>query len=202
MSTLKAQCGFVKFDIPVGGKFPLQQYKEILASLQNVLNFMGLISVASIPFSELNDKDNKNYGSEWLQNFRKIIGEANLTTQSITTLLSLLSASVADGNPLPPYVRVPEPYLLAERLGKLDEDILSIRHIAEPGYASFAVIQIGTKNLIDDLKKLLDGVKDLVGELDFSYHIISTADASKTAPEETLTYTASHSSNPIRSKQD
>jgi hypothetical protein len=111
----------------------------------------------------------------------------------VTTLLSLLSSSITNGNPLPPYVRVPAPYQLSERLDNLDRDILSIRHIAEPGYASFSVIQIGTKSLLDDLQKLLDGVRELVGELDFSFHVISTSDKSKEDSEETLTYTTSRS---------
>ena len=186
----------------MGGKFPLKQYQQIQADLQNTLNFMSLISVASVPFSELSGDDRTSSGSEWLQNFRKIIGEAKLTSQSITTLLSLLSASVTDGTPLPPYLRVPEPYMLTERLEQMDKDILSIRHIAEPGYASFAVIQISTKTLIDDLRKLLEGVKKLVGELDFSFHVISTVDASKNISEETLIYTHTRSTDGVRSKQD
>ena len=202
LSGLRAQSGFIKYDIPVGGKFPTECYNQILRDLANVMNFMSLISIASMPFSELNDKDDWGDGSEWLRNFRKIIGEAKLTSQSVTTLLSLLSASVTDGNPLPPYLRVPEPYMLTERLESLDKDILSIRHIAEPGYASFAVIQIGTKSLIDDLKKLLEGVRELVGELDFSFHTVSTADPSKNVSDETLTYTNSRPLGLSRSKQD
>lgn len=65
------------------------------------------------------------------------MNEANLTSQTVTSLLSLLSSSVTNGNALPPYLRTPEPYALAERLENIDRDILSVKHIAEPGYASF-----------------------------------------------------------------
>ncbi|KAK3708565.1 hypothetical protein LTR37_011460 [Vermiconidia calcicola] len=202
LSGLRTQAGFVKYDIPVGGKFPLARYTEVIQNLQNVLNFMSLVSVASSSFTELDRRGRDQSSSEWLYNFRKIIGDANLTSQSVTTLLSLLSASVTSGNPLPPYLRIPEPYMLSDRLEKLDTDILSVRHVAEPGYASFAVIQIGTKSLLDDLKSLLHGVRELVGELDFSYHVISTSDASKDGLEETLTYTQSRASGQERNKQD
>lgn len=122
----------------------------------------------------------------------KVYGEAKLTSQSVTTLLSLLSSSITNANPLPPYVRVPAPYQLSERLASVDKDLLNIRHIAEPGYASFAVIQLATKSLLDDLQKLLDGVRELVGELDFSFHVIRTTDKSEEdSDEETLTYTTS-----------
>lgn len=56
----------------------------------------------------------------------------------------------------------------------MDHDILSLKHIAEPGYAAFAVMAISTRCIHMDLERLLAGVKRLVGELDFSFHIVST----------------------------
>jgi hypothetical protein len=82
---------------------------------------------------------------------------------------------------------VPEPFRYTEKLDEMDRDLLSIKHIAEPGYASFAVTQLGTKCVIDDLKGLLEDVKDLVGELDFSYHVVSTTDDAEDV-EETVTF--------------
>lgn len=96
---------------------------------------------------------------------------ASHTTSTVTTLLSLLSASLSNGQPLPPGLVAPSPYGLAESLDQLDSELLSINHVAEPGYAAFAVIQIGLTSLIDDLQDLLDEVRDLVGEMDFSYGV-------------------------------
>lgn len=56
----------------------------------------------------------------------------------------------------------------------MDHDILSLRHIAEPGYAAFAVMAISTRCIHMDLQRLLEGVKRLVGEMDFSFHVVST----------------------------
>lgn len=204
LSGLRAQAGFVKFDIPIGGKFPREQYQKIIGLMQSTLDFMALVSIASQAFPDLDHKtDNREHGSEWLANFRKLIGEANVTSESVTTLLSLLSASVTSGSPLPPYLRVPEPYLLAQKLDEMDQDILSVRHIAEPGYSSFAVMQIATRCMIDDLRKILQGVKELVGELDFSYHVVSTNDPSRHESEETLTYTkGGQAQNSNKTKDD
>ena len=58
--------------------------------------------------------------------------------------------------------------------------------MAEPGFAAFAVIQIGTKCIGDDLKALLEDVRDLVGELDFSFHVVSTQDDSARTSRSTL----------------
>ena len=66
----------------------------------------------------------------------------------------------------------------------MDHDILSLRHIAEPGYAAFAVMAISTRCINMDLQRLLEGVRKLVGELDFSFHVVSTEGSS--GSEETL----------------
>lgn len=200
LGELRSQTNFVKYDIPTGGKFPIELYKELISNVHSVLNFMALISVASIPFADLDNGKAQEHGSKWLRDFRKVIGSVALTSQSVTTLLSLLSSAINSGNPLPPYVRVPEPYQLSQRLDASDRDILSIRHIAEPGYASFSVIQLGTKCLLDELQRLLDGVKDLVGELDFSYSL--TNNESTEVSQETLTYTTSRTNTTKTGKTD
>jgi hypothetical protein len=191
LDSLQAQSGFVKFDLPIGGKFPHAEYQSIIALMRSTLNFMALVNLASGTFAELEGVDKANveeHGLIWLSNFRRLIRETNVTSEAITTLLSLLSASVTNGSALPPYVRVPEPYLLSQRLDELDNDILSVRHIAEPGYSSFAVVQIGTRLVIDDLRKILRVVKELVGELDFSWHVVGTGKEGKDGEEEMLIY--------------
>ncbi|RMY32427.1 hypothetical protein D0865_14734 [Hortaea werneckii] len=179
LTGLRTQVSFVKFDIPIGGKFPRERYQAIISQMQSALDFMVLISLASSAFNDLQRLDDRHHGSEWLANFRRLVNDAHVTSETITTLLALMSASVSNGSALPPYLRVPEPYQLTQRLDEMDKDILSVRHIAEPGYSSFAVIQIGTKCMLDDLRKILAGVKELVGELDFSYHVVSTASSSR-----------------------
>ena len=134
---------------------------------------MALIGYASQTFAESGNESN----SQWSQDFRALIRGANVTSHEITSLLSLLSAAVRNGQALPPYLAVPKPYALSDRLEKMDPDILSIRHINEPGYAAFAVMQISTRCVVADLERLLRAVKELVGELDFSFHVVSTEGA-------------------------
>lgn len=201
LSGMRTRTGFIKFDIPLGGKFPKEKYKTIIEEMQSMLNFMALVSYASTSFQDLQSQPgDSEHQLEWLNTFRKLIGETNVTSQAISSLLTLMSSSVANGQPLPPYLRVPEPFRYTERLDEMDKDLLSVKHIAEPGYASFAVTQLGTKCVIDDLKKLLEDVKDLVGELDFSYHVVSTADSQES--EETLTYGANDGTESGAKKTD
>jgi hypothetical protein len=84
--------------------------------------------------------------------------------------------------PLPPYLTPPTAYALSSKLEAIDRDILSLKHIAEPGYAAFAVIQISTRCIQMDVERLLGTVRRLVGELDFSFHVVSARGGS----EETL----------------
>lgn len=121
---------------------------------------------------------------QWFADFRRITTNTNITSHEITSLLALLSSSVTNGQPLPPYLRSPEGYQLSKQLQAVDHDILSLKHIAEPGYAAFAVMAISTRCIHMDLERLLAGVKRLVGELDFSFHVVSTKD--REGSEETL----------------
>ncbi|KAI7363165.1 hypothetical protein KC354_g6695 [Hortaea werneckii] len=142
LTGLRTQASFVKFDIPIGGKFPRERYQAILSQMQSALDFMVLISLASSAFDDLQQLDDRDHGSEWLANFRRLVNDAHVTSETITTLLALMSASVSNGSALPPYLRVPEPYQLTQRLDEMDQDILSVRHIAEPGYSSFAAFRL------------------------------------------------------------
>ena len=115
------------------------------------MNYMALIGYASQGFVD-SDEDS---ASKWSEDFRRLMLEANLTTQEITSLLCLLSGSIKNGQPLPPYLKTPKPYELTEKLETMDSDILSVRHINESGYAALAVVQICSRCIIGDLNKLL-----------------------------------------------
>lgn len=86
-------------------------------------------------------------------------------------MLSLLSASVTQGSALPPYIPLPEPYNLSHRLERLDKGILDAKHVEEPGYSAYAVLQVCSSLVGDDLRRLVEDVKELVGETDFEFHV-------------------------------
>ncbi|KAF2762797.1 hypothetical protein EJ05DRAFT_534275 [Pseudovirgaria hyperparasitica] len=176
---------FTKWEVPIGGRFPKDTYDSIIQSAQNIHNYSSLISFASRTYSAPSPSSSSpDNSTEWVSDFRRLTASIRPTSHAITSTLSLLSASVTNGLPLPPYMTVPHPYALAKQLEELDRDILSVRHVAEPGYAAFAVIQISARCLVEDLERLLRGVRELVGELDFSFHVVSTGDAGSS--EETL----------------
>lgn len=49
----------------------------------------------------------------------------------------------------------------------------------EPGYSAYAVMQVASSLVTDDLKRLVEDVKSLVGEVDFSFKVVSSEDSSE-----------------------
>lgn len=126
----------------------------MLINLVSILNYLALISYASknVAHGTPTSPDR----STWLEDLSRLVGSVSTTSQEITSTLSLLSNSVTNGSPLPPYLKAPKPYQLSGKLEELDEDILSISHIAEPGYSAFAVMQIASSLVSDELGKLIE----------------------------------------------
>lgn len=114
--------------------------------------------------------------SSWLADFRQLFASQQLNSQSTTSLLSIVSSAISTGKPLPPYLQVPGALQLSQQLERLDKDILNTRHMFEPGYAAFAVMQVATTMLADDLEGLLRETKKLVGEITFRVDVVREAD--------------------------
>lgn len=114
---------------------------------------MGLISYASNILRKKDEGDSAN--ASWLKDFSRLMHSVNVTSHELTSTLSLLSASVTNGNALPPYLEAPKPYGLSVKLEAIDADILDVSHITEPGYAAFAVMQIASSLISDDMNKLI-----------------------------------------------
>ena len=80
-----------------------------------------------------------------------MLSSVGVTSNKITSLLSLLSSSLSNAQPLPPYLEMPDSFQFAKRIEAIDRDILSIRHIAEPEYSAFAVMQIVSQSINTDI---------------------------------------------------
>ncbi|KAF2398667.1 hypothetical protein EJ06DRAFT_87904 [Trichodelitschia bisporula] len=167
ISRLKMYSQMTKWELMLGGKFPKARYDAIITAAENIASYTTLMGYSSSTF--LASAEFRK--SQWCRDFQGVMSSVRPTSHEITSLLSILSSSIISAQPLPPYLRAPAPYGLTSKMEALDRDILSVRHIHEPGYAAFAVTQISTQSIISDLEVLLTNVKELVGELDFSFHI-------------------------------
>jgi hypothetical protein len=142
------------------------------------MNYLSLMVYATQAWqAELGDNypnSKQETRRKWLTDLTHLIDNVRPTSHSITSILSLLSASVKTGSALPPYIQLPEPYNLSRRLEALDKGILDSRHVQEPGYSAYAVMQVCSSLVFDDLARLVDNVKDLVGETDFSFKVTTS----------------------------
>ena len=145
------------------------------------MNYVSLISYATEAWS--NSSEILYPGTDiavrrkWLNDLSTLVDSVNPTSHQITSTLSLLAASVREGFALPPYMQLPEPYNLNRRLEVLDKGILDARHVKEPGYSAYACLQVASSLITDDLARLVENVKDLVGETDFTFKV-SASDSS------------------------
>ncbi|KAL9022257.1 MAG: hypothetical protein Q9180_008569, partial [Flavoplaca navasiana] len=81
----------------------------------------------------------------------QLVRSVNITSQELTSTLSILSAAVTNGTPLPPYLQALQRYKLSTKLEAIDADILHISQITESGYAAFAVMQRASSLISDDM---------------------------------------------------
>jgi len=152
------------------------------------MNYLSLISYATQSWSRDGGSAYPNTipatRRAWLDDLSRLVDTIGPTSHSITSILSLLSASVSQGIALPPFLVLPESYNLSKRLEKLDRGILDARHVEEPGYSAYAVMQVASSLITDDLARLVDNVRDLVGETDFSFRVdVSDSSVDSTGSE-------------------
>ncbi|KAK5171787.1 uncharacterized protein LTR77_003423 [Saxophila tyrrhenica] len=176
LENLKTNSAFSSFQLRVGGRFPHEEYEELMSCMRRLLLWVSLASYASSDFDQVEEADAER--SLWAAEFRKVIGNSANTSNQITSLLSLLASSLSNGQPLPPYLRMPESFQLVRRLEHVNPDIVSVRHVAEPEYSAFAVMQVTSQCINTDVLKLVKHVKNLVGEIDFSYRAVKSSSAS------------------------
>lgn len=131
-------------------------------------------------------EEQSDHGDEWMSNMAQLLDSIAPTSHAITSILSLLSAAVTQGNALPPHLPIPKPFQLSRRLEQLDRHILDSSHVTEKGYAAFAMIQVCASLVIDDLTKLAAAIKDLVGESDFAFTVVSSSNSSTSDITESL----------------
>ncbi|OCL10610.1 hypothetical protein AOQ84DRAFT_374763 [Glonium stellatum] len=168
---------FISWEPTFGGKFPQETYDRLIGHTQNILQAMTVITLVSQSFQAFPpDSLSKAAPDSWLEGFKQLIASSWLASQEVTTLLSVISDAISAGKPLPPYFNAPQPVDLRQIISDLDANILSVKHVCEPGYSSFAVMQLALTMLADDLDGLLRETKTLVGEVDFSLDIVGMED--------------------------
>lgn len=136
--------------------------------------YLSLMSYATETWSKNFPNSRASTQRTWLNNLSKLLDGIAPTSHRLTSTLCLVSASVIQGTALPPYIQLPELHALDKILEGLDSGILDSKHVEEPGYSAYAVLQVASNLLRDDLDHLVCLVRDLVGEVDFSFKVVGS----------------------------
>lgn len=75
---------------------------------------------------------------------------------------------------MPPYLDVPSDTHLARQIHGDKADIITFQNLDEPGFRALAVIKLAQSCVTDSLTRIVEPVRELVGEVDFSYHIVDS----------------------------
>lgn len=158
LEAIRNHARFSRFEPSMNHDPHADLYKEIISEVDQVVSYMNLVIHAAT---------SEQGATSWLQNLSNLFEATDFTSSSMTTLLSLLSASLHNKRPLPPGLKVPEPYQLTRQLQSVSKEVLNLRHAGDPGYSALAVIEVTMSLINESLEKVLRCVKELVGEIDF-----------------------------------
>lgn len=176
---LRTHAKFARFEPQIGGRFPRETYDELITSMRNVFTYLNLIVYSSSAYTkdtEGQSQEEIDEEAQWLNDFREFAADTKVTSHELTTNLCLLSAAIRNSQPLPPYLQAPRPFSVGDKVEEVDPSLLSVQHFAHPCYAAFAVGEVASAFVTAEMAKITNLVKDLVGEVDFSFHVVSTAD--------------------------
>ncbi|KAJ6115361.1 hypothetical protein N7486_001139 [Penicillium sp. IBT 16267x] len=176
LTGLRMHSHFSTYEPPIGGKFPKQIYDNIISEIQRILTSMSLMAHATQSLEVLGiepaspDLDN---GDKWKARLAEIaLQSTDFNSHRITSLCRLLT--IANAQPLPPYLSTPDSFPLARQLHQIDDELLSIRHVRDPAFSTFVSLEVLRSVVSFGLQDLIDNVRKLVGELSFEFHVRQT----------------------------
>jgi len=138
----------------------------------SAVNYVTIIAYASDTFLAAHSSPAQ---SKWLRDFAGSRKNTNNRSYAIATTLALVTASIKNNQPLPPHLVAPRDVLLSEQLAEAEAaDMLHLSNVNQPGFRAFSTVEVAYSGLLDSIESILKHVRTLVGEVDFSYDIIST----------------------------
>ncbi|KAJ5885425.1 hypothetical protein N7495_009935 [Penicillium taxi] len=162
LTALRMHSHFTTFEPPIGGKFPKQIYDSMIGEVQRSLWSMSLMAHTTQSLEGLSaGKENASQETEdqdhWKEKLADIaLKSVDFNSHKITSLLCHLSAAIANGQPLPPYLSTPDSFPLARQMKKIDDELLNIRHVADPEFSAFVALEVLRSVISFSLQDLLE----------------------------------------------
>ncbi|GLB09893.1 hypothetical protein AtubIFM57258_005822 [Aspergillus tubingensis] len=88
---------FQRFDVPIGGRFPVGSYMSIMQEAMSIMNYINLLIYSTRSWPSLSHSSTST----------TVLASVSTHSRQVTSALLLLSASIKHGTPLPPYYQAP-----------------------------------------------------------------------------------------------
>lgn len=165
LEALKMHSHFASYEPPVGGKFPARIYDGMIAATQQSLSIVALMahigrtisSESSRRSASTSDTGPAESTNEWVSNLAAAaLSSTDFQSHTTTALLCHLGSSMMNGQPLPPFLTVSEPFPLAKQLQRLNFELLHIRNAKYPAFVAFIALEVLRTTFSNELKLLLE----------------------------------------------
>lgn len=173
---------WTSYEIPLGGKFPQQVYRSALSNVRTLTTCMALMTHAtrdiatSMPIlgsggdqEVMRSRSEANSVKEerWIHQLARATKSADFDAHTTSSVLCHLAGAISTNSALPPYLSPPRSFLLALKVREMDVQAMHIDNIRHPEFLAFATMEVAASLISRKLGKLIEDVKDLVGEIDF-----------------------------------
>lgn len=161
LNSLRMHSHFSTFEPPIGGKFPKKVYDDIISEIQRILTSMSLMAhttqCLNVLSLESSEQAGQKHDDQWMARMAEVaLKSTDFNSHRITSLLCLLSAAIMNSQPLPPYLSTPDSFPLARQMQKIDDELLSIRHIGDPSFSAFVALEVLRSVVSFSLQELIE----------------------------------------------
>ncbi|KAF3770583.1 hypothetical protein M406DRAFT_245783 [Cryphonectria parasitica EP155] len=111
--SIQAHTNFQKFEPSLGGKFPAEQYQDMIHRCTRMMNYFTLMSyiLTYAPKESVEESDRA-----WRRVLGEVLDEVTPLHVQMLSTLTLLSNALMSGQSLPPLMALPKPYEMTRRL--------------------------------------------------------------------------------------
>jgi hypothetical protein len=161
---------------------------------------LTIIAYASTSLSQSPKSTRQSGSPTWLHNFNLYHRRTFTSSRELASLFALLSASIKNAQALPPYLHLPDVPTLSnpeppistqagtDATGSKESHginttefngsgILGLENVNEDGYRAVVVIEVAQRAIVHSVGQIVELVRELVGELDFGYSVVSQESA-------------------------
>ena len=164
LTSIRALPNNTKCEVHMNSRFAREAYSQILDRVDRIFRSSVLIAYSTGAF---NSENLSEPASDWLQELRLCATSSGEVEARFTAAISTCGVAIAQRQPLPPHLDIPEASSLLNFMRESAMDLLDTRHAYEPGYLALATIHASALLAAEDLRELALLTSELRGGKSF-----------------------------------